>query len=593
VPAGYLPSYLHPNFQFHLKSYFKAFIETTKNYVHPRGPVFMVELDYETSFGRLLDPASADYNPDVLANHYGRFLSEHYDSDIKKLNAQYKEKNKDFETVEPPRKFTGLDLKDYPKAIDWFRFREYILRTYLQTIEDLFTSYTVEPLIFRSLYVKPGELLPAYNLVPEEMAPFLGTNVFPEGNYFDLSIKARFLKEEYGFAFATSFVSGRPASDPERESRIAPVDNNERRFYLTAGLAAGFKGMNHYMFVDRDHWYGAPLRNDGTVSEGYEIAKNFNIAMTEIGLEEMNAPTEVAVVGNRLYYWMRETEGDKDFPYIRRLLDDSTVGFCRDMMRLKMNWGVRENRDWSTMDKYKLLFVPSTEVMSEHDQEQIVNLVKDGMVVILCGLMPKYDENFKDCQILANHFRMKTTCDYGISTIEHKYGDFPSYSYGYIRGNDDSKTKSLVKSGKKTVGAVSSRYKGKLYLFTYDIASGGHHHKLMLTESTLEGEGLSPALHCSDPSIDISVQMGEKKGLMFIVAPPAGELSDSYEATRKDIIIRADLKKYGFRSARVKLTRLFEGEETEPIKTTSKELSDGIQLSVNIPDGVILLLEKR
>jgi len=55
VEGGYLPSYLHKNFQFNLRNYFKAFIETTKNYVHPRGPVFMVELDYETSFGRLLD----------------------------------------------------------------------------------------------------------------------------------------------------------------------------------------------------------------------------------------------------------------------------------------------------------------------------------------------------------------------------------------------------------------------------------------------------------------------------------------------------------------------------------------------------------
>ena len=78
VEAGYLPSYLHPDFQFHLRNYFKAFIETTKNYVHPRGPVFMVELDFETSYGRLLDPGSADYNPDILKKYYTVFLEEKY-----------------------------------------------------------------------------------------------------------------------------------------------------------------------------------------------------------------------------------------------------------------------------------------------------------------------------------------------------------------------------------------------------------------------------------------------------------------------------------------------------------------------------------
>ncbi|MGH8015132.1 MAG: beta-galactosidase, partial [Candidatus Zixiibacteriota bacterium] len=162
VDTGFLPSYLHSNFQFHLRSYFKAFIEVSKNYVHPRGPVFMVELDYETSFGRLLNPASADYNPDVVGSYYPQFLKERY-HDIKKLNATYKEKSKDFTSVEPPRKFTEVDIKQYPKVLDWFRFREYTLNLYLQILEELFNSYSVEPLIFRSLYFRPGDLLPAFN----------------------------------------------------------------------------------------------------------------------------------------------------------------------------------------------------------------------------------------------------------------------------------------------------------------------------------------------------------------------------------------------------------------------------------------------
>ncbi|PWB71294.1 hypothetical protein C3F09_08015, partial [candidate division GN15 bacterium] len=306
VPGGYLPSYLHQNFQFHLKNYFKAFIETTKNYVHPRGPIFMVELDYETSFGRLLDPNRADYNPDMLARYYGPWL-EHQYGEIKKLNARYHEKNAGFADIQPPREFTNLKLEDYPKVLDWMKFREAVLHSYLQVMEDMFKAYTVEPLIFRSLYFAPGELLPAFNLVPEDRAPFLGANVFPEGNYFDLVNKARFLKSEYGFAFASSFTSGYAAAQPEREADIAPVTDNVRRFYYAAGLAAGFKGLNHYMFVDRDKWYGAPLHKDGTVSPGYELAKNFSLAISTLGYDEMEAKTEVGVLANRLYYWLRRT----------------------------------------------------------------------------------------------------------------------------------------------------------------------------------------------------------------------------------------------------------------------------------------------
>jgi hypothetical protein len=112
--------------------------------------------------------------------------------------------------VEPPRKFDELDAKSFPKALDWFRFREFMLNEYLAVLEDIFASYTVEPLLFRSLYFKPGDLLPAFNLVPEDRSPFLGANVFPEGSYFDLANKARFLKGEYGFAFASSFSRERP-----------------------------------------------------------------------------------------------------------------------------------------------------------------------------------------------------------------------------------------------------------------------------------------------------------------------------------------------------------------------------------------------
>lgn len=592
VGGGYLPSYLHPNFQFHLKSFFKAFIETTKNYVHPRGPIFMVELDYETSYGRLLDPDSADYNPDVLGQYYPPFLESLY-GDVKKLNVQYKEKNKSFADVEPPRKFDGLDWKDLPKAVDWMKYREHMLRTYLDTLEDVFKSYTVEPLIFRSLYFRPGMLLPAFNLIPDDRSPFLGSNVLTDGNYFDLATKARFLRAEYGFGFAASFLSGAAATNPEREEQVAPISDNTRRFYLAAALSSGFKGLNHYMFVDREHWYGAPLHNDGTVTSGYEVIKQFNLVVSSVGLEEMDSRQEIAVIGNRLYYWLRLLRDPKALVYMKRLLDDSAVGFCRDLMRLKLDYAVRENRDWESLQQYRLLFIPTSEVMAEREQEAIVELVKGGSTIILCGLMPKYNEHFKDCQILANHFRIKTTSDYHIGSIEHKTGGFPTYIYGSIRSTDDSKVRRLVKSGAKVTGVCSSRFKGNLYLFSFDVASGGNHQKLAFVESVLEAESLRSYLYCTDPSVDISFQMGDKRGLLFLVAPPPGELSDGIEAQEKEIIIQADVKLAGMKAPRLRLTDLFGGEEATPIRITSKELKAGIPIKMTFPGGAIFVVDKR
>lgn len=592
VKGGYLPSYLHKNFQFHLKNYFKAFIETTKNYIHPRGPVFMVELDYETSFGRLLDPDKADYNPDVLAAHYPVFLQSIYE-DVKKLNATYREKNESFEKVEPPRNFTDLQLKQYPKVMDWFRYREYLLNEYLTSLEDIFKYYTVEPLFYRSLYFRPGDLLPAFDLVPEDRSPFLGSNVFPEGSYFDLCNKARFLKAEYGFAFASSFTSGSAAADPRHEETIAPIHNNIRRFYYAAALASGFKGINHYMFVDRDHWYGAPLRQDGTVTPGFDVIKDFNIGLSELVFEEMDSEPDIAILANRMNYWLRETKGASDFNYVPRLFDETAIGICRDLMRLRLNYGIRENRDYESMKKYKLIFVPSTEVMAEADQEALVELVKAGVTVIMCGVMPRYDENFRDCQVLAKHFRIKTTIDYKITNIAHKDGAFPCYTYGSIRTTDDSKVKKLVKADDKVVAVCSNRFKGTFYLFSFDLASGGNHQKLSYFESVLSSVGAEPYLYCSDPSVGVSFLMGKKRGVLIVTAPPPGELSDGFESPQKEIIVRADLRQGGFAAARLKLTNILDGEEAVPIKTTAKDLRVGIPLETQFPDGMIFLVEKR
>ncbi len=592
VEGGYVPSYLHRNFQFHLRNYFKAFIETTKNYVHPRGPVFMVELDYETSFGHLLKPGSADYNPDVLEEYYPEFLRDRYE-EIKKLNASYKEKNKDFESVEPPRLFEDLELNAYPKVLDWFRFREYMLNEYLSILEDIFTSFTVEPLLFRSLYFKPGDILPAFDLVPEDRSPFLGTNVFPEGSYFDLTNKARFLKAEYGFAFATSFTSGAAASDPEREEAIAPIRPNVRRFYVAAGLAAGLKGLNHYMFVDRDHWYGSPLRDDGTVAGTYEVIKNFNAGIETVEFDEMSSQPKVVILANRLYYWLREARGKKEFGYFERLLNETTSGFCRDLARLRLEYGIRENRDYDNMDHYDTFFVPSGEVMAERDQEAIVEFAKAGKTIIMCGLMPKYDEHFKDCQILAKHFRIKTSVGNQVIMVTHKTGSFAGYAYGSIRTTDDSKVRKLASADSKSIGVCSSRYKGSLYFFSFDIASGGDHNKLAFIESILETTGHKSFLYCSDPSINLTFHTGGKTGLLYVVAPPPGQLSDGLEAARKEVIIQADLRQAGFSAAVLKLTNLLEdAEEVKPIRITAKELRSGLVLPVQFPDGMIFRVEK-
>ena len=178
-------------------------------------------------------------------------------------------------------------------------------------------------------------------------------------------------------------------------------------------------------------------------------------------------------------------------------------------------------------------------------------------------------------------------------TVSHKSGSFAGFAYGAIRSTDDSKVRKLATADGKSVGVCSSRYKGNMYFFSFDIASGGDHNKLAYIESILGTIGHQSYLYCSDPSINLAFHMGGKKGLLYVVAPPPGQLSDGLEAARKEVIIQADLRQVGFAAAKIKLTNLLEdAEEVKPIRITSKELRSGLVLPVQFPDGMIFKVEK-
>ncbi len=591
VPGGFLPSYLHTTFQHYLRNYFKALVETTRNYIHPRGPVFMVELDYETSFGRYLDPGSADFNPDMLAKHYPGFLASRYE-DIKKLNQLYKEKAESFDKVEPPRNFSRLETKELPKVFDWFRFREYILKTYLATLQEIFKSYTVSPLFFRSLYFRPGDILPAFDLSSKEYEPMLGVNVLPEGSYFDLVQKGRYLKGEYQFAWASSYISGAPATEKELQAAPRHYPDGLRKFYLVAGLVSGFKGFNHYMFVDRDHWYGAPLAKDGTISSGYEVIRQLNASILSAKIHELENARKICVVGNRHYQWIRLLDSPQQFEYIERLLSDSIAGICRDLMRLKLEYDVSETMDPEHLSKYDLVILPTAEFMPEAMQTAIVELVKRGVNVIACGLMPRFDENFHDCLVLSRHMRIKTALNYGVDQIKLKHTQFTAAVYGHIL-TTDSKAKKIATASKKNVGVASSRYKGTFYLFSFNIGSDGDHNKLGFIESLLAENDLSSLLYCSDPSVDLSVQRAEKRVVLYVVAPPPGELSALANTASREVIIRVDLRKLGIASAKIKMVDLLSGENPQAQKLSSETLRKGMPVKLDFPDGKIYLLEPK
>lgn len=592
VPGGKLVSYLHPHFQHFLKNYMKNLIETTRNYIHPRGPVFLVEFDFETSFCHKTGPGEADYNDFVIKTLYPDFLQKKYE-DIKSLNSVYKEKNKDFTEVEPPREFNASELKHLPKIFDWFYFKEWYLSEFLNGLEELFKSYTVMPLFFRSLYFVSENPLPEFALrTTGDQDHLYGASVFPDGTSFDLMQKARYMRTMADFAWAPSFISGNFTANRSESEKMFPISDGRRRFFVAAGLAGGFKGINHYMFVNRDHWYGAPVDKDGTIGSGFEIIKRLNIAIPKMEVNQLKSDQSLAAAFYRPYQWITRLPEPQNFKYMGRLLRETFNGVCRDFSRLGFDFGVGDMAVPEKLEKYKTVLFPVGEVLSGKVQENIIALAEKGVNIILVGLMPKYDIDGSDNVLLSKKLHIKTTPAEGIADIEGgRVNRFTAYQYGTIKATG-SKVKKLAMVKGKTVGVVSTQFKGKVFMFSFDIASGGDFRKLSYLESVLAEAKLSTPVYVSDPNVDVIVQRGEKIMVIFVLAPPAGELEDATDIRYKEVLLKVDLRKAGFKGTRIKLVDQFADEEAAPIKTTVDELKNGIVLNLSFPDGKIFTVEK-
>ncbi len=592
VSGGKLVCYQHPHFQHFLKNYLKNLIETTRNYIHPRGPVFMVEFDFETSFCHKTGAGEADYNQYVIETMYPAYLERVYE-DIKKLNATYIEKNKTFAAVEPPRDFEKVDVKQVPKIMDWFRFKESYLSEFLTGLEQLFKSYTVMPFFFRSLYFEREQPLPVFSLqTGGETEPLVGASVFPDGTYFDLMQKARYMRTMTDFAWAPSFISGNMTANPKESQKNFPISDGHRRFFTTAGLAGGFKGFNHYMFVDRDHWYGAPVGRDGTIGGGFEMIKRLNIAIPKMEVNLLESENQVAAAFYRPYQWVSKIKEAVGLEYVDRLMHETFNGLCRDLSRLRFDHGVGDVAFPDRLKKFKTVLIPVAEMMDGAVQQGIISLAEAGINVILVGLMPQYDENGEAETTLSKQLHIKTTVGLTIGDVEYdKKQCFTSYIYGSIR-TTDAKIKKISTFKGKTVGVCSSRFKGKVYFFTYDLASGGDFHKLGYLESILTETQNEPHVYVSDPNVEVVVQHTDKTYVVYIMAPPAGELNDATDIRTKEIILKIDLRQLGFKGLKIKLIDQFADEEEQPLRTTVDDLKNGIAMNMSFPDGKIYLIQK-
>jgi beta-galactosidase len=625
VESGYLPSLLHPQFLSHVKRYFNALSEIIKNYVYPKGPVILVELDNGLSLGHLqvsgnnLDPFEQDYNPHITNSVFPQFLKEKY-REIKRLNQLYGEKHPNFDEVKPPKSLKISQRKNLIKYFDWVMFKEKMLADFVSKLKELFLSFDVSPLFSISLFYSENFSLPLNWQSVDSDEVFCGINISGQKDYIELVRHLRYFATCCRFPWATEFTLGGWADLPQDGKRYFPVTPQKVKFLLVSSLASGIKGFNQYMFVERDHWYDSPLANDGTIHPNFELIKKFNELTEKIELENLVSLTEIGLINYRPYLWFSYLKGKEPrqakkepFSHLSLLLEKTHKGLSQDFINLKLPFGIPElwtpkirsaSGEKEGWEDFSVLFVPTSEYMDAESQKLLIQLASAGKTIILFGLLPKYDLRMKGCELLAKSLGLRTKelssagCSACVGEVEALHQEFTTLIYGYIKGS--AKSQVLATYDSKPVGTVSKIRKGHVYLFTFDLSAQLQHGKLFFLEEVLKRCGIQRQVFCDHPLVDLVVQKNEKHTILYLIFPPESSSSESggpyawpcasTGKEKKKLILKMEPRKLGVKGEKIRLVDLL-GNET--IKTTPEELKRGIVIEIAPLDSRMYLVEGK
>jgi hypothetical protein len=611
VKSGYVLSLLHPQFLVHVKRYFASLSEIIKNYVYPKGPVILVELDNGLFLGHRqdshnnLNPFELDYNDHMVGSIFPQFLKEKY-GEVKKLNQLYGEKHGSFGDVKPPKSLKISRPKNLVKYFDWVAFKEKTLADFVLKLKELFLSFDVAPLFSVNLFCSRNFSLPFNWQLVDSDEVLCGINVLWQTDYFELVRHLRYFATCCRFPWSSEFSLGSWSHLPKDGERYFPVTPQRVKFLLVSALASGIKGFNNYMFVERDHWYDSPLANDGTIRPNLELIRKFNELSERIELENLESPSEIGLVNYRPYLWhsyLKENQSpqrkDEPFSYVSLLMRKTHKYLSQDLINLKLPFKMPDLWAKEGLEDSEVLMVPCGEYMDAESQDILIRLAKEGRTLILFGLLPKYDLRMKGCALLAKSLKLKTKelspkgdapCAGRISGLDL---EFTTFVYGYIRGSKKSRV--LASHDGRPVGAISRIGKGYVYLFTFDISAELNHNKLFFLEEVLRRCDIPRHVWCDHPLVDVTVQKNERHTILYLVFPPENPPPASADPRipaedKRKLILKMEARKLGIRGKKVRLVDLL---GNEVIRTTPQKLKGGISIEMAPLDSRMYLVEGK
>lgn len=412
-------SYVHPLFLERTERYITAVIDVARPYLEQNGgTVCMIQLDNEL-FGAQIWHGSIDYNAESMGfgketGRYTVFLKEKY-KNIDSLNEAYGCHAQSFAEIRPTD-LTGNEPENARRQEDYWDF-------YLGTGAEYC-------MLLQNMYEKNGvNCLFAHNASSTHDVP-LFTKLMKKQNdnfllgldsYYTLGIHwpqnnvtpQFYIKEMLGADLLHTL--GMPPSVLEMAggspSDVPPILPEDLTTHYMIHLALGYKGYNFYIFTGGENIpgtgittdiydYNAFIHADGTKNPTYNALKKFGKFLNEhkwLADVERKTTVQIGIERNWISDPPRLDSVRESFYESRtsRRIGLALALACSPYS--PCNVELTEEQDIN-----KPLLIATWEVMSKAAQKNVLQFIKQGGKVMLFGMLPRLDENFNECTILAD-----------------------------------------------------------------------------------------------------------------------------------------------------------------------------------------------
>ncbi len=393
-----IPSYLHPAYLDAVRAWFRQVDDVIEPYTWPRGPIILMQLDNEPSMtfhDRLLE---SDYNPVNVGEDglYGRWLMEKYRT-IADLNQAHGSSWRSFSAVQPPRSINPGRLPSLAPWADWAEFKERLMARHVEQLGRFHRENGLTGVLFTINYNEhPHVGVPNNWHALEQASGMGGFDFYPRmplspSGLADVALFMAYSRVCNAIPWSPEIMSG-TWSFPGQEHASGELARADYEFLYLSALAFGLKGMNFYMFADRDNWIDSPLDAAGCPAPNLEaVRKVARLISEEPDFELLERRQDVAV----LYYR----------PYAREaFIADASAGPLEvDGVRLGSSYACfkslftelhRQNMDPAVVDpwvrsddlgKHRLIFVPGGRPMDQATLSQLDDFAAAGGKVVWIG----------------------------------------------------------------------------------------------------------------------------------------------------------------------------------------------------------------